>query len=226
MTILAILPAAILFIVVYRSDKIEREPLGLLFRLLLLGGATIISAMVLGLLGEFVVEEFVEPDTMLYLVIDNFILTALVEEGGKYFVLKKSTWRAKSFDYTFDAAVYAVTVSLGFALIENILYLTDGDLGTAIARALLSVPGHAIDAVYMGYYYGIAKRCEMQGDRASMKHNLRLALLVPVLIHGFYDFCLEVNYDIFLLIFLVFEIFITVHTIRKFRKLAREDKIL
>lgn len=226
MILLALLPAALLFIFVYRKDKIEAEPIGFLIRLFLLGGLTIISAMVLGGLGEAVLESILAQGTIVYMLIDNFILTALVEEGGKYFVLKKKIWHSKEFNYTFDAVVYAVTVSLGFAAFENVLYCLDSDIGTAVMRAVFAVPGHAIDGVFMGYYYGLAKYSEFSGNMQEVRSDLRKALFIPVLLHGFYDFCLESQYDIFILIFLIFELVITIYTIRKLNGLSKTDMLV
>ncbi len=222
MLLLAVVPSIILFIAIWRKDRIEKEPSKLLWKLFRFGALTTVSAIIIGTLGEKVFS-FLDPESMVYLLIDNMILTALVEEGGKYFVLKKFTWKDPAFDHTFDAVIYAVSASLGFATLENILYLFDADVSTGIARAIFSVPGHTIFAVFMGCYYGMAKRAQARGENGRMRSNLAKALIIPTLLHGFYDFCLESGYDIFLLCFLVFEIVITVTAVRKVRKLSRED---
>ncbi|MCR5685610.1 MAG: PrsW family intramembrane metalloprotease [Lachnospiraceae bacterium] len=223
---LAIIPSIILLIIIIKSDKIEKEPASLLIKLFIFGGLTTITAMLIGWAGTELLSEFVDEGTLLFAFVDNFFLTALVEEGGKYFVLKKTTWKHPAFNYTFDAVVYAVCASLGFATIENILYLIDGSVGDAIGRGLLAVPGHAIDAVFMGYYYGMAKLASAGGDEVRSKACRKKALIVPMLLHGFYDFCLGTEYDIFLVVFFVFEIVITVVTIKRFRKLSKEDRII
>ena len=169
---------------------------------------------------------FVEEDSLAFLLIDNFILTALVEEGGKYAVLRLRTWRSPHFNFTFDAVVYAVCVSLGFATVENIFYVMDGSIETAVMRALLSVPGHAIDGVFMGFYYGAAKRDEWHGRERESRTGRLKALLVPVLLHGFYDFCLSVESYYFLILFGVFEIVVTVLAVRRVRLLSREDALV
>ena len=220
---LAILPSALLAVYIYRKDTIEKEPLSMLWGLFWAGALTVISAIVIGGLGEAFFEDIVEPDSMEWLLIDNFLLTALVEEGGKYFVLKKRTWKSPEFNYIFDAVVYAVVASLGFATVENILYVIDSDIETAIMRAIFSVPGHAIDGVFMGYFYGLAKRCDIAGKRGACRRNLRRALWVPVLIHGFYDLCLSAGDETFIIIFFVFEIIVTVWAFRTVRKLSKED---
>lgn len=221
---LAVLPAVILLIILWKHDKIEKEPIGLLVKLFVFGALTTISAIVLGRWGTNIVSSVLNTNGLVYIAIDNFILTALIEEGGKYFVLKKVTWKHPAFNYTFDAVVYAVVVSLGFATLENILYVMDGNITTAITRGLLSVPGHAVDAVFMGFYYGLAKKAFVASDESGCRINLRKALLVPTLLHGFYDFCLSTPYDIFILIFFISEIVIMIAAIKKLKKLSREDE--
>ena len=227
MLLLSIIPSIVLFSFVWKYDTVEKEPAPLLWKLFFCGALTIISAVVLGLFGEGILSSAV-PDTgsMLYLFIDNFILTALVEEGGKYFVLKKVTWKNKEFNYTFDGVVYAVVVSLGFATFENILYVFQNGIGTAITRAIFSVPGHVIDAIFMGYFYGLARYAEGVGEEREVKAHLREALLIPVLLHGFYDFCLSTENGLFILLFFVYEIVITIFTIRQFKKLSKNDTLI
>ena len=221
--LLAVLPAVILIGYIYRKDRIEKEPAPLLWGLFFWGALTVVSAMVIGWLGEAFLEDLVDQDDIFWLVIDNFLLTALVEEGGKYIVLKKRTWNSPHFNYIFDGIVYAVVVSLGFACLENILYVMDSDIGTAIMRGVFSVPGHAIDGVFMGCSYGLAKRYDCLHDKRGRGRHLRRALWIPVLIHGFYDFCLSTEDELFLLIFLVFEIVVTIAAISKVRKFSKED---
>ncbi len=220
---LALLPSAALMAYIYRKDKIEKEPLPMLCGLFFWGALTVVSAIALGAVGEAFFEDVFEPDSLEWLLLDNFILTALVEEGGKYFVLKKRTWRSPEFNYIFDGIVYAVIASLGFATVENALYVLDSGISTAIMRAVFSVPGHAIDGIFMGYFYGIAKRFDVAGNKGACKRNLRRALWVPVLIHGFYDFCLSAENETLLLVFFAFEIVVTIRAFRTVRKASRED---
>ncbi|MBQ9459973.1 MAG: PrsW family intramembrane metalloprotease [Oscillospiraceae bacterium] len=221
--LLAVLPGVVLFAAVRKQDKIEKEPAGLLWKLFIGGALTTVSAIVLGRLGGEFVTGLVDEDSLAFLLIDNFIITALVEEGGKYFVLKRATWKHPAFNYTFDAIVYAVTASLGFAVLENILYVVDSDLETALLRAVLSVPGHAFDGVYMGYFYGLAKSAQTAGSPRVTRKNLRRALWTPVLLHGFYDFCLETESTVFLIIFFAFDLALTVFAVRRIKTSSRTD---
>ena len=221
MLLLSILPSIILLVVVWKGDRYEKEPPGLLIKLFLLGSLTTISAFIIEFLFENVILSFMNQQGILFALIDNFLVVAVAEEAGKYFVLKKVTWKHPAFNFTFDAVVYAVAVSLGFATLENILYLIDGSVFLALSRALFSVPGHFIDALYMGYYYGLARFSDAYNDDRLTKINLRLAFWVPVLIHGFYDFCLSTEYGIFILVFLIFEAVLTFFAVRKFLKLSK-----
>ncbi|ADL33794.1 hypothetical protein bpr_I1052 [Butyrivibrio proteoclasticus B316] len=228
MIYLAILPAAVLMYFIYKADKVEKEPVELLVKIFLYGVVTTISAVILELLGDDILGFFLYEDSLPFIFLENFFVVALAEELGKYVVVKKVAWKHPAFNYTFDAVVYAVFASLGFAVLENILYLTDASITTAVMRGVLAVPGHAIDAVFMGSYFGAAKRCEALGDKNGMKTNLQKALIVPVGIHGFYDFCLSVSdyYPIAIVVFFVFEICITIYAIRKVKKLSASDTAL
>ena len=77
-------------------------------------------------------------------------------------------------------------------------------LGNAIIRAVISVPGHAVFAVYMGYYYGLAKLTDADGDKRESKKFLKKALWVPIALHGFFDFCLMSGSTLLILLFLFF----------------------
>ena len=221
--LLGILPAVLLLVFIRRKDKVEKEPAGLLVKLFLLGALSTVFAVIVGTAAEKLIGFFVPLDSTLGIFLNYFFAVALVEETGKYIMLKKGSWNHPAFNYTFDAAVYAVTVSLGFATLENLMYLADGSVHLAILRGVLSVPGHAIDGVYMGFFYGAAKRCALLGDDAGQRRNLRFALIVPTLLHGFYDFTLSLGSTFAMIAFFVFEIIVTIAAVRLVNRLSRED---
>ncbi|MBQ3640470.1 MAG: PrsW family intramembrane metalloprotease [Butyrivibrio sp.] len=223
MIVLGVLPAAVLMFYIFKADKKEKEPVDLLAKLFLWGVCSTISAVILESIGDTILDIFFWNESLIYIILENFLVVALAEEFGKYFVVKKLAWKHPAFNYTFDAVVYAVFASLGFAALENVLYLTDADLTTAVMRGILAVPGHAIDAVFMGAYFGRAKRCEALNDNEGTKSNLSKALWIPVLTHGFYDFCLSVDSFLATIAFFVFEIVITIYAIRKVKQLSNED---
>lgn len=220
----AIVPPLFLMYKIYHMDKIEKEPTGLLVRLFLFGALSCIpAAFIETILEDHVLPILFSPGSLVFIAISNFIIIAGAEELCKYFVLKKVTWNNPNFDYRFDAIVYSAAVTLGFAALENILYVFSGGLSVALPRALLSIPGHCIFGIYMGYYYGFAKQCNLQDDIVQEKSYLRKAVLHPMLLHGFYDFCLSTGNDMLILVFLVYVIVLDILAFKKIRKMARED---
>lgn len=116
-----------------------------------------------------------------------------------------------------------MSVSLGFAALENVLYVFDGGFGVALLRALTSVPGHTIFAVFMGYYYGVAKKASCSRKIPLTIAGFAISVVLPILTHGFYDFCLTVGNWLFIIVFFMFEIVITVIAFFTVNKLSRED---
>ena len=165
----ALVPAAFLMVQVYRLDRIEKEPAGLLLKLALFGALSGLAAGAIeGALTR--VLDVTLGGSMLRLVLENFLAVALVEEACKRWVVLKFAWRHPAFDYRFDAVVYCVFSALGFAALENILYVAEYGFAVAVSRALLSVPGHCFFAVYMGIYLGQAKMAE----RAMQRYYIEL----------------------------------------------------
>jgi len=220
---LAVIPGIVLIVQVYKQDKIEKEPLGLILKLLFGGALTVISAVLLETFGEWLIQTIFTVPSRITVAIDCFLVVGVAEEAGKYLVLKHLTWRHRAFNYRFDGIVYAVCVSMGFAIVENVLYVTSGGITTAILRAITAVPGHCIFAIFMGHYYGEAKVCEARGNIAGMDKYQRLAFMVPVLIHGFYDFCLSVESLAATLTFFVFIVALDIYTIKKIKVYSSED---
>ncbi|MBR4832089.1 MAG: PrsW family intramembrane metalloprotease [Butyrivibrio sp.] len=223
---MAVLPAAVLIFIVYKMDKVEKEPIGLLAFVFLMGLLTTISAFILETIGGLILTPlFGGESNIIYSFLFYFLVVAGAEEGGKYFVLKKSTWNNPNLNYSYDGIIYSVCASLGFATLENILYVFQYGFGVAIMRALLSVPGHCIFGVFMGVYYGLAKGNEIRGNFKGRDINLKKAFWIPVALHGTYDFCLTSgqNLQIFFLVFIALEIFMVVRAIKLVRLMSHTD---
>ncbi len=218
----AVIPALALIYFIYSQDKIEQEPFSLLFKLFFFGGLTTISASILEQLGAFVLDQFYVSE-MTALFIENFLIVAIAEEGGKHFVLRRQTWENPAFDYLYDGVVYATTVSLGFGAFENVLYVMSYGLSIAPLRAFTAIPLHCIVGVYMGHYYGEARREYDLGNEARGKQYMFLSMLVPVLIHGFYDFVASMDNSYSQIIFLIFVILLDIRAYRSVKRYARED---
>ena len=112
---LSTIPGIVLMVLIYRLDRIEPERIGLLVKLFIGGGTVgIIVAVAVSLLFQVFLGYIFEPGTFLYVLIDAFLVTALVEESSKFLVLKKITWKHPAFNYRFDGVVYSTTVAIGF----------------------------------------------------------------------------------------------------------------
>ena len=157
--------------------------------------------------------------TTLYLFLTYFIVPGLIEEGMKYRVLRKKVWQNINFNFRFDGVVYAVFVSLGFAAVENVLYVMESGFGTAVVRALFSIPGHAMFGVVMGVYLGKARWLESNLQFQQSQAMRRRAVLVPLVLHGTYDFLLVAVHWAFYPYFFLLAFFV----VRLIRRAARED---
>ena len=214
------LPAFVLLSYVYKKDKAEKEPIGLLLSLLVQGAIAVILSLIFETIGDKVVSSVLDPETSWYWIVFAFLVVAAVEEGSKFFLLKRKTWNNPNFNYRFDGIVYAVFVSLGFAGIENIGYVLGYGLSIAPTRALLSVPGHMVFAVYMGYYYGRARWFANYGYQKESQSSLIYSLLSSIFYHGLFDACLMIGSD---LAFTLFIIFVAVTYLRAFLTVRKES---
>jgi RsiW-degrading membrane proteinase PrsW (M82 family) len=183
---LAIAPGLAIAIYVYWRDKFEREPLSLMVKCFAFGVLSILPAIILETLGTKVFGTY-SPENILQTAFHAFVIVGLSEEWSKYIFLRGYAYRKPDFNEPYDGITYSVMVSMGFATLENIMYVADGGFGVAILRMFLSVPAHATFGVIMGYYVGLAKFRE---------HSLKLrltGLFLAAAFHGAYDFCLFLN---------------------------------
>lgn len=214
----ALLPPLILIWIVDRMDKLEREPRSLLWGLFFRGMLAMFPILVL----EVVADQFIDffPwRPLVYLFLAYFVVPGFVEEGIKYRVLLRRTWRDPNFNYRFDGVVYAVFVSLGFAAVENVMYVLTSGFSTAIARAVFSIPGHAMFGVVMGAGIGRAKWLFDHQQREQAASARSRAWILAAILHGLYDFLL-VGFG---WLFYVYFILLVIYVIRLLRQSARED---
>ncbi|MCR5754969.1 MAG: PrsW family intramembrane metalloprotease [Acetatifactor sp.] len=184
----AVIPAIFLMIKVYRSDRLEKESAFLLWNLVKAGILSSLLALVEERILSMLLNRMVSATSPLYNLILYFGIVALAEESSKYIFMKRETWRNPEFDCQYDGVVYAIFVSLGFALWENISYVMMYGLAVAAVRAVTAIPGHACFGVFMGIFYGIAKKQDYK-RRSTASAILRFfAVIIPALLHGAYDY--------------------------------------
>ncbi len=184
----AVIPAVFLMVRVYRSDRLEAESPRLLWQLVKAGILSSLLALLEERIGSAILNRLVEPNTVLYNAILYFVIVAIAEESSKYLLLRRNSWRTPEFNCQYDGVVYAVFVSLGFALWENISYVMNYGFSTALVRAVTAIPGHACFGVFMGVFYGAAKKYANAGVKGVSKACRVLAVVFPALLHGAYDY--------------------------------------
>ena len=206
--LLAVLPVFALCFYVYKMDK-NKEPFGLLLKLFFFGLIAFIPILIV----ELVLDGFFPTsgvDSFLILFVNVFFGVALVEEGFKWLVTKFFGYNDKNFDEIYDIIVFSVFASLGFACIENILYVFQNGFYTAIVRALLSIPGHACFGIAMGCFFAKAKVASINNNKILYGKNMYFSILIPTLMHTLYDtlifYSTAVNSYLILLIFYALDI--------------------
>lgn len=222
--LLAVVPGILLFCYIYRLDSIEKEPPALIARLFLAGALSTIAAYILERIGMAIVDNVFPRDMALAAAVtEYFVVVAMVEEGGKFFCLRKITWRDPNFNYRFDAVVYAVSVGLGFAILENIEYAFSYGVATTLVRAVTAVPAHTIFAIFMGHFYGQAKYNEDLGRYGRRNADLVIAYLLPVFLHGIYDFVASGGGTVMTVLFVVFIVLLDIVAFLQVRRYSRDD---
>lgn len=187
----ALLPVVLVFRYIYKKDRAEREPLGFVLFVLLMGTVFAPLAGILEKIATQIITQFYTPETLDYEKVHNFLGVGLIEESIKLSVLLIFVWRSPNFDYRYDGIVYAVASSLGFAALENVLYVIQFGTQVSIGRAIFAIPGHTTFGVFMGYYLSRAKNHKMQNHKIRQFFMSLYAIAIPTLIHGTYDFLLS-----------------------------------
>ncbi len=204
----ALLPIAILVYYIYHKDMRSPEPTGQLIKAFLFGilsvPLSLCISMPLGAIGAYSAEA----TSILGSIRTAFFGAAIPEEVAKLFMLWLLLRKNRYFDEKMDGIVYAVCVSLGFAALENIMYLfsnAETYLSVGIVRAIFAVPGHFCFGILMGYYYSLAKFYPK-----TPKKNKALILIAPIIVHGLYDsilFIIKITPAISAILLIVFLIF-------------------
>ena len=183
--LLAILPPLYLVYYIYKNDLYEPEPHRHLIISLVLGSLVTIPVIFIELATTVVFSNNVFLFAMIGI--------ALVEEGSKLLILKYFCFPKKEFNEPYDGIMYAVVISMGFALVENLFYVlgnSENGMTIGILRLFTAIPLHATCGVIMGYYMGIAKM-----DSKKALQSILLAIALPVLIHGLYDYFLLEEFE-------------------------------
>lgn len=217
--LIASAPIIIILMYVYYRDKYEKEPLALLLKGLLMGGIIVIpilfaERLVSGMGAQWMVKPM---NSAFYTA---FFVAALCEEAFKFVAVYVLIWRNANFNEKFDGIVYAVFVSLGFAWVENVMYVMNAadSMHVGFLRAFTAVPAHAMFGILMGYNLGLAKFA-----LEKRRKYLIYAFAIPFIFHGAYDFILMSEHPILLLLFIPFLMLLFVRAKKRMRELSDQS---
>lgn len=220
---LAVIPGIVIIVYIYTRDKVEKEPIGLILKLLLFGAACCyVAAAVEGVVGNILPSY--PRGSAGYAVTTAFLVAGFWEELVKNLALRLGSWRSTAFNYMFDGIVYGVSVAVGFAVLENVTYVMQYGMATAIVRAFTAVPLHAFCGAVMGIFYSYAKRASVHNQPVSGMFYSFMSWFVPVLIHGAYDTFAMINSTIASTMLWIFVAFLYYAITKMVKKMSAEDR--
>ena len=213
--LITILPSLLIVLFFVKSDRFP-EPTSQIIKIFMYGIFLCIPAFLINTeLGNLYANTGISEA-----LISSFLSAAPVEEVLKFTVLYSLVYKMKDFNEPIDGIVYGVSVSLGFATLENIYYvyvLSDyfgtTSQGLAILRSFSAIPAHGIFGATMGYFF-------MKYTFIKKENNLALCMIVPILLHGAYNYFASSFFIISLLIVIISWIIL----LKNFSRLKKSQK--
>lgn len=218
--ITAITPGIALGLIIYWFDRHDREPIRMLLRVFVLGIISVIPTIIV----ENLLMSFNIFGGVLGAGYTAFVVAGFVEEYMKRQVVISQVYFNPVFNEKLDGIVYCVMSALGFATIENVMYVVfrfSDVVSVGLYRALLSVPAHMLFAITMGYYMSLAK---FAATPEQSRYFLKKSLTVPVILHGIFDFILMSGIELLMLLFIPFVIYLWVANLKKLNVYYNDSK--
>lgn len=218
--ITAITPGIALALIFYWFDRHDREPIGMLLKVFIFGAVYVFPTILI----ENFLLLFNIFGGVLGAAYTAFIVAGLTEEYMKRKVVLKYVYFNPVFNEKLDGIVYCVMSALGFATLENIMYVvfTFSDVeAVGYYRAIISVPAHMLFAVTMGYYLSLAK---FSSTPEEHRHYFKKSLSVPAMMHGIFDFILMANIPLLMVFFIPFVIYLWVVNLKKLNVYYNDSK--
>ncbi len=204
----------------YLTDRYDREPPKLLFKIFILGALSALPTILV----EKLLSSVNVFGGIIGIAFSAFIVAGFTEEFFKRQVVLKFAFHHPSFDEKLDGIIYCAFSALGFATFENILYVVlrfSANPYVGIYRGILSVPAHMLFAITMGYYLSLAK---FSYDNKTSLFFYRKSLFSPIILHGVFDFILMANIPILMIVFIPFVIYLWVANLKKLNQYYSESK--
>lgn len=210
--IISLGPVAIIAGYIWFRDKYEREPFRMLLLSLLAGALIVLPVLAVENLISCWGESW---EGIAGAAWNAFAVAGVTEESFKYLALYLLIWRSREFNDKYDGIVYGTFISLGFAGIENLLYVLQEGYATGLVRAVTAVPAHAIFGITMGFNFGLAKFYPKKRSILKVK-----SLLIPVLLHGIYNFILMTGIEWLWFVFAGFVVFLYISGLKRMKTLS------
>lgn len=172
----AFAPGLALFSFFYLRNQLATEPRKTLIQTFIYGAILTFPMLFL----QYVLRS---EELFKYPFVQDILLTSILEEFFKWLIILLVIYHHIEFNDPYDGVLYGVVISLGFATVENVMYLMSYGVDTGLLRAILPVSSHGLFGVVMGYYFGKAKFNESN----NKKVYIVLALTIPILLHIVYN---------------------------------------
>ncbi len=223
--IIAILPILLLGLYIYHKDK-NKEPKRVLVKMFIGGILSAVITMIISFLIKYTFPE-IKFGSQNYdswgLLVYAFLMISMVEEFSKWIIVYFLSYHEKEFDELYDMIVYSAFVALGFAAFENIIYVFDYGVTAGILRIFLAVPAHTAMAIFMGYFLSLSKLEYLKGNHKSHVKYMFLSIVVPILLHGFYDYTVFNLDQNVLVIFIIYLLITYIFAHNRILKLASSN---
>jgi RsiW-degrading membrane proteinase PrsW (M82 family) len=216
----AITPGIALALMIYLFDRHDREPIRILLKVFIMGIISVVPAIII----ENILSYFDVFAGIFGIAYTAFIVAGVTEEFIKREVVIKNVYFNPVFNEKLDGIVYCVISALGFATIENVMYVVFrfSDIeSVGLYRAFLSVPAHMLFAITMGYYLSLAK---FSADSEQSQFFFRKSLTVPAILHGTFDFILMSGIELLMILFIPFVIYLWITNLKKLNKYYNDSQ--
>lgn len=220
--VLALAPVVAFVFWIYLKDKYEKEPIVILVKYFVLGAILSVFAIIIE---RFLVKINILDGWYNYIYI-AFIVAGLTEEGLKALILIPILLKEKHFNEKLDGVIYSIFLSLGFASIENLIYIMsesrDFVFELGLSRAIISIPGHIMFAITMGYYIS---KYKFSDDKIKKREYLIMSIILPILLHGIFDFILIIEYRWAIILFVIYIVFLWKNNLDKLEYYTNISKV-
>ncbi|KXZ39279.1 Membrane proteinase PrsW, cleaves anti-sigma factor RsiW, M82 family [Alkalithermobacter thermoalcaliphilus JW-YL-7 = DSM 7308] len=219
--VIAIAPSIALGLSIYLIDRYDKEPLSLLLKVFFLGALSVVPTVYV----QKFIMRFNIFTGVLWAFYTSFLVAGLVEEYLKRLVVLKTAYKSVHFNEKLDGIVYCTFSALGFATIENIMYVVfrySANPYVGFYRGILSVPAHMLFGITMGYYLSLAKYCTC--DYRKCKEYMLKSLLVPIVLHGIFNFILMSRITFLMILFIPYVIYLWITNLKKLNIYTKDSR--